>query len=1618
MTDWTLIAGGRCSKRTWRVGVAGFVPEMRQVFLLSDADWLDLSQELPLQQLAVYCQSNGLQFERIKDVQSLDWDGLLLITYARSEQPLFDPPEQLRRYLLLRQEVERAELADETVFNKVFLPVKIPNLDERLVYIDAPLTDPACQNSDQWTIAKQPDERDYSLQYHRSADFWIHRLTSAIAADAARALGIEPLISIIIPTYNYGRFLRQCVQSVLDQGVDDIEILVLDNASTDDTTDVMAAFAANPRVRYIRNRYNYGGGYNWRNGLWIAQGRYFTFLSADDYFNPGHLSRLLPVLVKHPEMAVGYTGIRWVDDQGKEQRQPRHPGYRDADYAGGRNEVADLLIFDCYMTPSAVIYKRDAFCKTWDPHKTYGAGDWEMVVQMAERYPDFAYSNVPGVSYRWHPAQESNKFYASSEPLEAHLTIVEGVFNRDAQQRIRGQEREVAAHIERRLALFPDEFATPLGARARRLIERLKALAEFNEAPMFSIVVTTYNRPRLLRDTLTSIEQQSLRDFEVILVNDHGDPVEVLLSDFDFPITYINQARNRGPAAARNAALRLARGHYIAFLDDDDCFLPSHLQALASAIESNPGYVVYSNSVYITEKIDGDKRVELARERRYSHGDYSIERLFVDNYIPINTFACPRDIALSTGGFDEALNGLEDWDFLMHIAAKAPFHHVQRETVQVRMRVRDLKPGRRSELALKNYPMLYRELYARHASLDDEQVKSQRNAKLAHLDQLLDKRNESRVQTWLAARVPNPLQKRLIEARVESSGGRPRICVVVLDMRGDADAISQSLVSLWSEQQRYRSFEVSVLSVGDFGADAFADDIVTKVAQDDYVATLNQTIAASDCDWCMVVQAGERFTASGLLIAALELITEPNSRAIYGDEVQVTSAGELLPILRPDFNLDLLLSFPASMGRHWLFRCDVFAAAGGFDPLFSHVLEFELVLRLIELDGLVGLGHFSEPLLVTAALQLQHNDAEVRAIERHLKNRGYADSKVAPYLPGRYRLNYGHADKPGVSIIVPAFAPMATFQRCVESILEMTRDVAFELLLLPRRGQGIEMTAWLDSLVAMGDANLRVLSECADKRLCAAQNHAAQQARGDYLLFVAADCAIIKDDWLQLMLNHAQRPEIGAVGVKIVTPSGQVLHAGIVLGLQGPASSPFIGETLSASGYMNRLEIDQNYTAVSGACMMVSREKFLGCDGLDETDVAEKWADIDMCIRFLQAGYLNVWTPHVSVMKDRADDPLTTIEQDAFYSRWLPILARDPAYNQNLSLVQPGGFKLADNALSWRPTSSWKPLPTILAHPGDMFGCGHYRVLYPLWAMQADGMVEGAHSIGLMHPTDLERYEPDAIVLQRQIEVERIEAMRRIHAFSNAFKVYELDDYLPNLPIKSLHREHMPKDIVRSLRQGLSFVDRFVVSTQPLAEAFKGFHPDIVVVPNRLPPEMWGQLGRTSAGGARMRVGWAGGASHAGDLAMIADVVKELANEVDWIFFGMCPDSLRPFIKEWHQGVNIEQYASTLAALDLDLAIAPLEANMFNSCKSNLKVLEYGACGYPVVCTDIEPYRGALPITKVRNKFSDWVDAIRSHISDRDASARMGLELQTVVRRDWLLQGEALNRWLDAWAGR
>lgn len=1614
MTDWARIAGGRCQGRPWRVAIACFSLAEQQPFLPSDTDWDTLGKQLPLAWLAEYGQHNGLLFSRLTEAVLEGFDALLLITRERREQSLFSPPAKFCQYLLLKRASERDLLAEEPRFAKVFLPAEVRLADQRLVYINQPLdylrlAGPVYAGVE--ALRQDETSNDPVTSYPRSADFWIHCLTAALATDVARLRGEEPLLTVIVPAYNYGRFLAQCLESVLAQGVEDLEILVLDNASSDDTPVVMARFANEPRVRYMRNRQNVGAGHNWMNGLRIARGRYFCFLSADDYFNPGHLARLLPLLQANPQVAIGYTRINWVDEQGRALNQPRHPGYAGGDYVGGRNELAELLIHDNYLTPSAVIHRRSAFLQAWRPSKTRGGGDWNMAVQVAERFPDFVYVDEPGVSYRWHGQQDSTRFYASNAPLDDHLTIVEGVFQRGAHLQLKGCERKVAAHIARRLGQYPDELESALGDRARALIDRLENQAIEHETPLFSIVLTTYNRPRLLKDALASLAAQTLQDFEVVLVNDHGEPVETLLQSWDFPITYVYLGRNRGLSAARNAGLRLARGRHIAYLDDDDIYLPEHLANLAQGFVEHPQAVLYSAVEYVSEQLEDDRRIELSRSRPFLHDVFDADRLRVQNYIPVNTWAHPRGMLESVGEFDTRLTAFEDWDMLLRLAARYSFVHLPQVTSEVRVRESAGSAEHMLAREQKNFLPLYREIYRRYPASDNDAVCQQRQQLLQRLS---SKPATFTLRDWLARRRPTEQQWQLIEKRLANQLSLPVFAILLRDLAGDSEKLARSLASLRGLATQGLLVKVVVLR-----QEALHEDDVDwlGVEAGDWCDSVNRLLGDAAFDWFMLLDAGDELTESGLLLAALELLESPDCRAIYGDEVYRQVDGQLGAALRPDFNLDYLLSFPAGMARHWLFRREVVVQAGGLVPAYGDAAEFELILRLITSGGLAGLGHVAEPWLVTDMPVLRNSEAEQQAILEHLRARGYTQAQVVVRQPGRYCLRYGHDQQPGVSLLIATGSRLTSLQRCVETLMETTGYAHYEILLVETDAAAVEVRQWLQALESLGEARLRVLWAADKQGLAGALNHAAQQALGDYLLLLAAETAVIQADWLDELLNHGQRPEVGVVGGKLLAADGTVRHAGLILGLQGVAGRPFVGEPLDAAGYMQRLQVDQNYSAVSRDCLLVRRELYLSVAGMAE-DVPECFLDVDLCLRVRQAGYLTVWAAQACLLLERESESLCTpVEQDALYARWLPLLAQDPAYNPNLSLQRAGGFALESNAWSWRPLQSWKPLPVVLAHPADRYGCGHYRVIQPFKALKQAGCIEGLLADGLPSVIELQRYAPDTIILQRQIGDERLDAMRRMQQFSSAFKVYELDDYLPNLPMKSAYRQAMPRDVLKSLRRGLSYVDRLVVSTPALAEALAGLHEDIRVVGNRLPVSWWAEVRPGQRGVSRKpRVGWAGGAGHTGDLEMIADVVRELAGEVEWVFMGMCPESLRSYVHEFHPGVAIEQYPAALAGLNLDLALAPVEQNLFNDCKSNLRLLEYGACGVPVICSDVRCYReDGLPVMRVKNRFRDWVEAIRMHLADMEATARQGDELRDVVLRDWMLQGDALDAWLKAW---
>jgi glycosyltransferase involved in cell wall biosynthesis len=301
--------------------------------------------------------------------------------------------------------------------------------------------------------------------------------------------------------------------------------------------------------------------------------------------------------------------------------------------------------------------------------------------------------------------------------------------------------------------------------------------------------------------------------------------------------------------------------------------------------------------------------------------------------------------------------------------------------------------------------------------------------------------------------------------------------------------------------------------------------------------------------------------------------------------------------------------------------------------------------------------------------------------------------------------------------------------------------------------------------------------------------------------------------------------------------------------------------------------------------------------------------------------------------------------------------------------------------------------------------------------MMAAGLVEGMSSEWMLPLPEVKRLKVDTLILQRKTSDIQIQFLREYQKYlPEVFKIYELDDPLHLIPEKSIHYGKFPVDVFQRQVNGIQACDRFVVSTEPLAEVFSQYHNNIVVRKNLLPVPTWKHLVGRKVESDLPRVGWGGGTSHQGDLELIADVVKHFYGKVRWVFFGMLPEMMKPYVTEFHSGVPIDVYPAMMASLGLDLAVAPLESNRFNECKSNLRILEYGACGYPVVASSVIPYVTGLPgVVNVGDSKDDWIGAIEEMLEDRTRLHKRGMQLREAIHKDWMLSGDNLDSWMKAW---
>lgn len=1533
------------------------------------------------------------------------------------------------------------------------------------------------------------------------------------------------MISIVIPAYNYAHYLPDAIDSVLRQDIDDIEVIVCDDCSTDNTAEVVAGYASgDPRVRYVLNAHNLGATPNINQGMALAQGEYVMLLGADDFIEPGALGKLLATLQAHPECGYAFGRYTLQDEHG--QRHPlQHPGWLAHDYAGSRDEFPALLRYDCYVNIGATLFRRsilegvpffDMSLSAFAEEKFFRATDWDKVLTLASTGVRSAFLHTNISVFRVHASQASSgdryarsglAFFEHSLLLKRYLTAanfsrllpdLEGIF-RLYQGKLEFFKQlalpeftsrlplaaqvanEVLAQCEQLLAAapVPQAAATAVAANVGRSGVTMATpsadapvaaaqvgqiataplpapvakptahvLPVLADGPFFSIIFTAYNRPALAVNALQSIAAQTCRDFELIYVNDGGEPQEALLgivADGLPAYTYVRQP-NGGVGAARNLALRIARGQYIVYIDDDDLMYPQHLARLHEEIGKHPGALVFGDAHFVMERLEGGIRREVS-QHQIACECYDFNMLQVSNYIPVNCLAHPRAVVAEVGYFDEQLPSLEDWDFLIRLSRQIPFVHFAEATVQVRRREDKENAGdSRTVQSWGGMRAVFAEIYRRYDDLGEHDIIEARKVVLAAEHPSKAKVNFQPAvdhMRWLACHALTEADAEVLARRLMAWPQQPQITLVVLATQAQGVLLAKTLDSL--QMQLYKQWRLIV--VADFAAPdpLFENSEVLGWLQVDHVDQFDDTArlfnalqAEVAMDWCMLLPCGAELEPQALLRFIDGIVHNENCLALYCDHDVVALRGYEQPQFKPAFDLDMLLAHDY-IGHGVLFRADAVQHLGGLQP-YEGFEVYQLLLNLAGHFGRTAISNLPELLL-----HLPQHETKLAmrklAVEAWLQAQGVAAKVELGLAEHTLRVVYPLAQQPLVSIVIPSRNGFEFIQPCIDSLFERTSYLHFEVVVVDNQSDDPDVLRFYEAAARRFGERFRVVYYDAPFNFSAQINLGAANARGDYLLLLNNDVEIVQPDWLERMLQHAVRDGVGAVGAKLLFPeTAKVQHAGIYLG-GGPdriGSAAHLGWMAEAgeAGYMNRLQIDQRLSAVTAACLLTPMAAFRQLDGFDEQDFAVLYNDVDYCLRLREAGWHTLWTPYATLVhhhsisiRAEGEQLLKAMrrheqnqqEQDRLLQRWLPVLADDPAYNPNLSLTGKP-CEIEQKVLRFWP-SRFTELPRILGN-GIAGGSGEYRVDQPLRALSRDGKALTAclrqqkDIQRLVTVVEMQRLGVDSYVMQNAMtdpQLALLQAYRK--HLPDIFMVMSLDDLITQLPEKSALYKHFMsnfRDGRRRLRQMLGLVDRLVVTTEPLREMAADMIDDIRVVPNRLSREYWGNVQSQRNVGRKPRVGWVGAQQHQGDLALLEEVIRATAHEVDWVFMGMWPQGLDEYIAEKHEPVSFDQYPAKMASLNLDIAVAPLETLPFNEAKSNLRLLEYGVMGWPVICSDVYPYRtGEPPVTRVADDAEAWITQIRRLAANPAVRATEGERLRAWVDRDYWLEDHA-DEWLAA----
>lgn len=456
-----------------------------------------------------------------------------------------------------------------------------------------------------------------------------------------------------------------------------------------------------------------------------------------------------------------------------------------------------------------------------------------------------------------------------------------------------------------------------------------------------------------------------------------------------------------------------------------------------------------------------------------------------------------------------------------------------------------------------------------------------------------------------------------------------------------------------------------------------------------FAAAANIALAQASAPFALCLDPQDMLAACAVEAVSTFIANKPDARLVYSDEDKIDRDDHRSrPCFKPQFCREFLYSYNY-FNRLIAYHCGTLRHIGGWRSAFDGAHDYDVNLRFIEAIPEAAIGHIPAILYHRRALSQSADDsandhvgfaedaldAGRRALEQHLMRRSAA-ARVEIVADTMYRVRYQlPRPQPTVSIIIPFRDRADLLRQCVGSVFERTTYQNYDLILVDNGSTEPATAALLD--LYKENERIHILRHPGAFNYSVLNNRAAKYSQSDYLCLLNNDTAVITADWLEDMVGYASQPGIGCVGAKLYYADGAVQHAGVVVDLFGVTRHVFLNRPRDDPGYFGRLLVASNYSAVTGACLLVKRSIFMQAGGLDEIDLPVAFNDIDFCIKVGALGYRNVVTPFAelfhfeSTSRGRDDTPEKALraqrEIDVMKKRHSGLLACDRCYSPHLS---------------------------------------------------------------------------------------------------------------------------------------------------------------------------------------------------------------------------------------------------------------------------------------------------------------------------------------------------------------